>query len=57
MQGFQCSWIVLRLHADAESVDVAARGFCRQATTGNSTIVTGEDLMELKKALQDLEGT
>jgi len=41
--------------ADVESVDVAARGFCRQATTGSVSGVTGEDLAELKKALKDLE--
>jgi hypothetical protein len=41
--------------ADAESVDVAARGFCRQATAGSLAGVTGEDLTELKKALKDLE--
>jgi len=42
--------------ADAESVDVAARGFCRQKATGGVAGVTGEDLTELKKALKDLEG-
>jgi hypothetical protein len=41
--------------ADAESVDVAARGFCRQAAAGSVAGVTGEDLTELKKALKDLE--
>jgi|WetSurSiteA1Bulk_404760.scaffolds.fasta_scaffold647437_2 hypothetical protein len=41
--------------SDAESVDVAARGFCRQAAAGGATGVTGKDLMELKKALKDLE--
>jgi hypothetical protein len=43
--------------ADAESVDVAARGFCRQATAtkGSVTGVSGEDLTELKKAMKDLE--
>ena len=41
--------------ADAESVDVAARGFCRQAAAGSATGVTGEDLTELKEALKDLE--
>ncbi|MEK6744205.1 MAG: hypothetical protein AABZ15_11365 [Nitrospirota bacterium] len=40
---------------DAESVDVAARGFCRQAAAGSVTGVTGEDLTELKKALKDLD--
>ena len=42
--------------AAAEFVDVAARGFCRQATEGSVTGVTGEDLTELKKAMKDLEG-
>jgi hypothetical protein len=42
--------------AGAESVDVAARGFCRQSTTGSVSGVTGDDLNELKKALKDLEG-
>ena len=42
--------------ADAESVDVAARGFCRQAAASSVAGVTGEDLSELKKALKDLEG-
>jgi len=41
--------------ADAGSVDVAARGFCRQAAAGSVTGVTGDDLSELKKALKDLE--
>jgi sulfur transfer complex TusBCD TusB component (DsrH family) len=41
---------------DAESVDVAARGFCRQASAGSVTGVSGEDLVELKKALTDLDG-
>jgi hypothetical protein len=41
--------------ADAESVDVAARAFCRRASTGSDTNVTGDELTELKKALIDLE--
>ena len=41
--------------ADAESVDVAARGFCRQAAAGSAAGATGDDLGELKKALKDLE--
>jgi hypothetical protein len=39
----------------AESVDVAAWGFCRQSTTtGSVSGVTGDALNELKKALKDL---
>jgi hypothetical protein len=42
--------------ADAEeSVDVAARAFCRRANTGSNTNVTGDELTELKKAINDLE--
>jgi hypothetical protein len=41
--------------ADAESVDVAARGFCRRAKKGGDKSVTGDELIELKKALKDLE--
>ena len=41
--------------ADAESVDVAARAFCRRTSTGRDTNVTGDELTELKKALIDLE--
>ena len=37
------------------SADVAAKGFCRRASE-NSTSVTGDELVELKKALKDLEG-
>lgn len=40
---------------DAESVDTAARAFCERARTGNDRYVSGDDLTELKKALQDLE--
>jgi len=40
---------------DVESVDVAARGFCRQAAAGSVTGVSGDDLTELKKALKDLD--
>jgi len=36
--------------ADTDSVDVAAKAFCKRAVPGN-----GEDLAELKKALMDLE--
>jgi len=39
-----------------ESADVAATGFCKRASE-NSTSVTGDELVELKKALKDLEGT
>lgn len=38
------------------SADVAAKGFCRRAAE-NSTSVTGDELVELKKALKDLEDT
>ena len=41
--------------ADAESVDVAARAFCRRTGTGSNVGATGDDLAELKKALMDLE--
>jgi len=41
--------------ADAESVDVAARGFCRRAKTGSDKNASGDELIELKKALKDLE--
>ena len=39
--------------ADAKAVDPAARGFCDYAKTDKN--VTGDDLVELKKALMDLE--
>jgi hypothetical protein len=39
----------------ADSADVAAQGFCRRAAAGSVTGVTGADLTELKKALQDME--
>jgi len=39
--------------ADAEPVDAAARGFCDRAKIDKN--VTGDDLVELKKALKDLE--
>ena len=38
----------------AEEVDAAAKGFCKRAAV-NSGSVTGEDLVELKKALKDME--
>jgi hypothetical protein len=41
--------------ADADSVDVAAKAFCKRAIPGNGEHATGEDLAELKKALMDLE--
>ena len=34
-------------------IDVAAAGFCKRAAE-NGTGVTGDDLVELKKALKDL---
>ncbi len=40
--------------ANEESVDVAARAFCLRAGSGD-TRTTGDDLVELKKALMDLE--
>ena len=39
--------------AGAEAVDVAARGFCEHAKS--DTNVSGDDLVELKKALMDLD--
>jgi hypothetical protein len=39
----------------ADSVDVAAKGFCKRPVSGKREHVTGEDLAELKKALMDLE--
>ncbi len=39
----------------AESVDVAARGFCTRVKSGGDKNITGDDLAELKKALMDLE--
>lgn len=39
-----------------EAVDAAAKGFCKQAAD-NSGSVTGDDLVELKKALKDLKET
>jgi len=39
-----------------DSVDVAAEGFCRRAAD-SSEHVTGDELVELKKALKDLEET
>jgi hypothetical protein len=38
-----------------ESVDVAAEAFCKRVESGGR--VTGDDLVELKKALKDLEET
>lgn len=40
----------------AESVDVAAEAFCKRAGD-SSGHATGDELVELKKALQDLEET
>ena len=39
--------------AAEESVDPAAKGFCNRAKTDKT--VTGEDLADLKKALNDLD--
>jgi len=39
-----------------EAVDAAAEGFCKRAAD-NSGKVTGDELVELKKALKDLEET
>jgi hypothetical protein len=39
-----------------EEADVAAEAFCRRAAD-NSGSATGDDLVELKKALKDLEET
>ncbi len=41
--------------ADAAPVDVAARAFCERAKTGSDKNITGDDLVELKKALMDME--
>jgi hypothetical protein len=41
--------------AGADSVDVAAKAFCKPAAPGKREHATGEDLAELKKALMDLE--
>lgn len=40
---------------DAGPVDKAAQAFCERARTGDR-FTTGDNLTELKKALQDLEG-
>ncbi len=42
--------------SDAEAADPAAVGFCNRVKTGNGASITGDDLAELKKALNDLEG-
>jgi len=39
---------------EEEAVDVAAEGFCKRATDDSGS-VTGDELVELKKALKDLE--
>ena len=39
---------------EGESVDVAAAAFCKRAED-KSNSVTGDELIELKKALKDLE--
>jgi len=41
--------------ADAKTVDAAARGFCARAKSGSDKNASGGDLVELKKALMDLE--
>lgn len=41
--------------ADEDSVDEAAQTFCQRVATGGDPYVTGDDLVELKKALLDLE--
>jgi hypothetical protein len=41
--------------AGADSVDVAAKAFCKPTVPGRREHATGEDLAELKKALMDLE--
>jgi hypothetical protein len=41
--------------AEAESVDVAAKGFCARLKSGSDKNTAGDDLAELKKALMDLE--
>ena len=40
---------------DDGSADVAAQAFCKRAEAGDN--VTGDDLVELKKALMDLDET
>jgi hypothetical protein len=39
-----------------KTVDVAAESFCKRAADSSGN-VTGDELVELKKALQDLEET
>ena len=41
--------------AGVDSVDVAAKAFCKHTASGGREHTTGEDLAELKKALMDLE--
>ena len=41
--------------ADAAQVDVAARAFCELAKSDSNKTITGDDLVELKKALMDIE--
>jgi hypothetical protein len=40
--------------SEEESVDAAAAGFCKRAAKSNAS-VTGDDLVELKHALKDLD--
>lgn len=42
--------------ASDESVDVAAKSFCKRAKDSSGS-VTGDELVELKKALKDLDET
>lgn len=40
--------------SDAESVDAAVGGFCNRAKTESGKNITGDDLAELKKAVNDV---
>jgi len=40
--------------SEEDSVDVAAEAFCKRATDSSGN-ATGDELVELKKALKDLE--
>jgi hypothetical protein len=42
--------------ADAQYADPAAQNFCARAKTGTDPYTSGDDLVELKKALKDMEG-
>ena len=41
--------------SDASPVDIAARAFCELAKSDSKQKITGDDLVELKKALMDME--